>query len=569
MTDLLVLGTRGVGKTTLLAVLGYKFEKQGAFGLSLVPCDRETMLHVRAISRNMVQNHRFPAATDKAEFQAVSWNVVAGTTTQFRLSSLDCGGELVSMVFGGGGESDPFPESPEGQSLNQAAAELSALAERAKAVCLVLAPDDLPENRSVRSLSDPVESRRFEEIDDLLHAIAHSPKFRGKKIVVALTRTDAPEIRDEIARCGGPAGYCRAKCPVFAPSKRLSAAHVVAVAPVVSAGTGEVPDNFASSGLEELLIAFGGAVLDPTAPISHLARAQQTLHAAEWSDNLAQLSGTAAERLAAARRFAAATESLRTATESFLDAVSADTLTKSVTRMRLAETEASARHRKAVEEAIAQALTRWWAPRRDDRFCQSVLDAAKAAANAAPGISPAASNAFFLPSPWILEQRRELPRARAAAETALRAAIQARDRIAADKAFDAFRWSSPNPDARVFRKFFAQLNRLPYPDLIRPLHCRLLRRSSSQFGIFFGERGRLACRNHRLEYIPIYRHAPAWSCDIGDIRETTFRADWLACILEVVAGNGEKKVFGTWTLASRTEMESFRAALEGLRQEDN
>ena len=35
-------------------MLGYKFAKQGAFGLSLVPCDRETLLHVREVSRKMV-----------------------------------------------------------------------------------------------------------------------------------------------------------------------------------------------------------------------------------------------------------------------------------------------------------------------------------------------------------------------------------------------------------------------------------------------------------------------------------------------------------------------------------
>lgn len=463
--SILVIGTRGVGKTTLLTVLGYKFAKQQAFGLSMVPCDDATRLHVRNVSRQMVINHQFPAATDVHTPKAMSWNVMAGVEPLYRLSTLDVGGELVAEVFGGSSDAkDPFDGS-ESESKRKATETLCELADRAKAVCLVLAPDDLPENRTVRSLGNADELKRFDEIDDLIHAVAHSERFNSRKLVVALTRTDDIQVQEEMASLGGPRGYLRRKCPATAASKRFDDAHVVAVAPVVipemhqNAADGaesivKVPENFDSSGLEDLLVALGGAVAEVTTPVADLAEKSRLLRKAEWRYAQELRAGAAADRLAAARHLFSASTDFETSVKTFLSAVSADADIIEITKLSLLGNKSHANQSKALEEAIASSLTNSRVPYDENAFFAFVLDAARHAAEAVAG-QVSDNETFHLTLPWVVEQRTELSRVRKEREKAVIGAIKTKNRAEAEKAFQ--NWldiapSSNDTDRLTYRR---------------------------------------------------------------------------------------------------------------------
>ena len=441
-SEVLVLGTRGVGKTTLLTVLGMKFERMGVFGLSLVPRGQATMAYVRNSTRRLLFDHAFPAATDTQESQPFVWDVLANTTPLFRLSTLDCAGELISQLFSpDAAEASDTPPPLPSSTPNPAREALQGIAYRAKALCLVMAPRDLPGNRSERRLRDPKERRRFDEIDDLLYVVAHTSRFDGKRLVVALTQTDDPAVREEIARLGGPRGYCLEKCPAFTNSKRFHDAHVVAVAPVVmptsqeGSNEGSIPDNFASLGLENLLVALGGAVGSPMAPLAEASRAVLT---AEWIDSKALRSGDVADRLAAARRRKNAAAARRAASDAFLNLIGATPDVRMATDARLRGGEWQALRRWTAEEAIADRLARASASARPESLLKKTEAAAKSALAALPGYDNAPPDDLYLSAAWVARQAGVLPRLREERKKAVRAAMKRRDKAAAEAAFEGW-----------------------------------------------------------------------------------------------------------------------------------
>ncbi len=589
--DILVLGTKGVGKTTLLTVLGMKFERMGAFGLSMVPCDRETQLFVRNAAWSMRVNHVFPAATDRTDARPLSWNVLAGTEPLFRLSSLDCAGETLSQVF-----CAAHPDSEdidEGDDMRITKEALSNLANRATAVCLVLEPGQLPGNRSLRDNSDPDIAARMNEVDDLISAVAHSPKFEGKGLVVALTRTDDFTVHEEIVKNGGPRGYLRAKCPKFTNSKRFDNAHVVALAPVVAAPSNKrtddspvtfVPDNFQSSGLEDFLIALGGSVPSSLVPLAESCR---SLLKAEWHDAQMLRSGGAADRLAAARQRADAAAVFQKAAIGFCDLGEMDAVVRTATETRILQSVSAAQVRLAVEEAVSRTLIHRWSPSKGPALLAALVKAAKSAAQSVPDAPPAKDGDFFLSSSvWAERQRAELPRNRRGLEAAVRAAIASKDRIAADSRYMELVSIAENPCSSVLNRLRKSIDKIPFPDQLKPLDCQFRIPGKPQGRSLVS--GQLVCRNGRLQYLTHFRHVPVWdernwlylipvlfavpealcgiaarrrarewSCDVERIQRIGMTVKWLNCYLEVVAEDGKSVVFAVAKKEGLCPMKSF------------
>lgn len=604
-SSILMLGTKGVGKTTLLTVLGTKYERMGAFGLSMVPCDRTTQLFVRNAAHGMVVNHAFPAATDRSDAKPLSWDVLAGTDHLFRIFSLDCAGETISQVFVG----DESVEEgiDEGTEIHNAKETLSALADNASAVCLVLAPHQLPGNRSTADLADSATAARMYEVDDLIHAAAHSPRFKGKRLVVVLTRTDEFAIKDEIVRLGGPRGYLRAKCPAFANSKRFDDAHVMAVAPVVANGGGgdgesqnrSVPDNFESIGLEDVLIGLGGAVRSPLAP---LANAYRELRRSEWNDAQTLRSGGAADRLAATRRRYAAASQFEAAAKSFFDSSSADASVRVETELRIRESVVAAQVRNAEEEAVARVLTDRRAPSDSTQLRDALVSAALAAGKAVPGAPRITEEDLFLSSPdWAKWERGALPRVRRESEEALFAAIKAKDRIGAEKAYQTCMGIAPDKTVHKISSLLSKIAKLEYPDQIDPAECQL-RFPETPLGRPFVY-GKIVCRNYFLGYAPSWRlgHCPAdpsvflfiipfinivyivltilaifparkaaskWRCHLQDIQSADIKIGWFNCYLNITAKDGKKMVFAT-SKKKEQELRRFLGKVKKLALDAN
>ncbi len=585
-SSILILGTKGVGKTTLLTVLGTKFERMGAFGLSMVPCDRATQLFVRNAAHGMAVNHSFPGATDRSDVKPLSWDVLAGTEHLFRVFSLDCAGETISQVFGG---NEPVDDGiDEGQEMRRARETLSDLANGAAAVCLVLAPHQLPGNRSATDLADPATATRMYEIDDLIHAAAHSPRFEGKRFVIVLTRTDGFEVRDEIARFGGPRGYLRAKCPPFANSKRFDDAHVVAVSPVVTNDCDGlqghyVPENFESLGLEDVLIGLGGAV---NSPLSPLADAYRELRRSEWHDAQTLRSGGAADRLSAARRRSAAAESFEAAANDFFDASCADASIRKETELRIRESVVEAQVRLAEEEAVAYILTKSRTPSDPSQLRDKLVSEALAAAKSVPGAPPVVDEDLFLSSPdWAERERLAFPRLRREREEALFTAIKAKDRIGAEKAYRDLIGMGSKERLPKYRKQRIRIDKIEYPDQVPPLLC-MCKGKMPNGQAFTPGAGRLVCRNGVLGFQPgfwapyspevnpvmrtplgfvpailisitfpislpilwsvylyVRKIASRWHCPLSEIQTTSIDKKWFTCHLKIVTRDGGEVEF--------------------------
>ena len=611
--QILVLGTKGVGKTTLLTVLGTKFERMCAFGLSMVPDDRETLLFVRRAARGMLVNHSFPAATDRADATTLSWNVLCGTELLFRLSSLDCAGETISEVFGGDApEAADYPDT--GDEMRKARELLSNLAENATTICIVLAPHQLPGNRSASDLSDPATVACMDAVDDLVYAVAHSRRFDGKRLVVALTQTDGTEIREEIVRRGGPRGYIHAKCPALANSIRFEAAHVVAVAPVVVRDGGSdaencsravyVPERFDSIGLEDLLVGLGGAMESPLAP---LAESMHTLRRAEWIYNQALRSGGAADRLCAARKRARAANTFAALAMSLADSTEMDAGVREVTKRHIDEAIVSAKVALKVEEAVSKVLTDRRAPAEPSALRDALVSAAVSAARSVPGIPiPDETELYLSSSAWAERERKALPLAKNGLAATLQKAIAEKDRVGAENAYGRILDIETAEKSDQLRALRPIIDKIEYPDQIRPFLCQGFIQKTDGNRIALGA-GNLLCQNDSIRFRPkllsgfsaeinpimgtplalipailigctwplslpiiivahlsLKKKVALWHCDLKELANVTVKKKLISCCLTITINDGTE-IFISKSIKFLSELNSLASALEKLR----
>ena len=265
--EVLILGISGSGKTTFLTVLGHRFEETSVFGLGMTAArGTDTYRFVGEMWHQMtapLHQRAFPAATDPtSEAAYISWDVNAGITPLFRLSTLDCGGETVYRVFA---DSDETAEDgPQETQLRQ-------LADNASVICLFVRPSDLETGSAKHPDASDRERERSRKTVETLLAVSREDVDEDKKLVFVLA--DSLSYDEDIKRAGGPKAWLFSEVPQLQRERRAASASVIATSAVVetipSETGGVVPaDNFSSEGLETFLLSVGGLVCDALKPMS-------------------------------------------------------------------------------------------------------------------------------------------------------------------------------------------------------------------------------------------------------------------------------------------------------------
>ncbi len=358
LREVLILGVQGSGKTTLLTVLGHRFKKSGIFGLGMTSVHgTHTLRFVDGLWHSMTMplpDRFFPPATDPSSAVYLSWDVNAGTTPLFRLSTFDFAGEAICRVFASSSSSDEdFAWETEDQ--------LRQMAERASVFCLFVRPADL-ESGSAKHPDAPaaVRDRSRKTVETLL-AVANGEAGEGKGLLFVLT--DAQTYAADIERAGGPKAWLFAEIPELERSPRAVAADVISTVAVretipTSKGT-EVPaDNFSSEGLESFLLAVGGLVAEDLMPIGKAILALRDAECA-YSEAKAHPSlKRPFERIEAGRRFAECGRWFRTKADALLDRFGPGPAIREVSEQFVTGQIEESLRAVALEQALEQRLRR-------------------------------------------------------------------------------------------------------------------------------------------------------------------------------------------------------------------
>lgn len=303
--DVVVLGLRSSGKTTLFTVLDKKFASDNApLGFRMEP-DKTTVPEMRKGYERLLRGV-FPDSTQEGQLIPLSWDVFTGDRQIFKLTSVELAGETVAKVLGiidvEHQDQDEVKlyhgrDKEEGNSIESAVDVVRQYVDAAKVVCfmvnIALPSEDGPWRRyyfmEKEELRDSLEAQvkkriitaeekikiaknaddiaNFKAIIDAMYFALKSGNsgLRGKTVILL---SQAHEHMGDIYCAGGAGQYLRVPYKGCCQSEALCrlidkyAIPVLAVSAVKTTSLPEIrsPDDIPSAGLFGFLLVLAGKV---------------------------------------------------------------------------------------------------------------------------------------------------------------------------------------------------------------------------------------------------------------------------------------------------------------------